>query len=144
MGPTDPPPDATWLIEEWTATGWRRIREVVGEAAAVRAVGEAGRDRRSAPPLCAGCLQRDHVFWNDDNRDCPLCDRRGRSGSWVVCAACAQEAGVCVLDAVPVDGSSEEPVPWLAEVVAGARRDEGERAGRPRGTGRYSTSRDPR
>lgn len=159
MGPTDPPPDSRWLIGEWTGSGWRRIREVVGdderdrllqeavvsalgEAAAMRVGGRAGSGQSDVPPLCPSCRHQ-QVFWTSDNKDCPLCERRGRSGSWVICAACAEEAGVCVFDAGPLDGSSEDPVPWLAEVVAAAQRERAEaQFTRPRGTGRYSKPRD--
>lgn len=163
MGPTEPPPDSTWLIEEWTGSGWRRIGEVLGEAErnrllqqggqrvqdddeaeAIRDIDRADRVRRDVPPLCPRC-QREQVFWTSDNRDCPLCEQRGRSGSWVICGTCAEEAGVCVFDAAPLDGSSEEAVPWLAEIVAAARRERQEAMfSRPRGTGRYSKSRDHR
>lgn len=75
------------------------------------------------PPLCPGCLEREHIFWTSDNMPCPLCKRGGRSGSWLICDACAKEAAVCVFDAAPLDGSSDQAVPWLVEVVAAARRE---------------------
>ena len=163
MGSTEPPPESKWLIEEWTGSGWRRVGEVLGEAErdrllqqrgqrvqdddeakAIRAIGRDDRLRRDVPPLCPRC-QRGQVFWTSDNKDCPLCERRGRSGSWVICDTCAEEAGVCVFDAAPVDGSSEEAVPWLEEVIAAARRERQEgMLSRPRGTGRYSKSCDYR
>ena len=95
-------------------------------------------DGPDVPPLCPRCRRRD-VFWTSDNKFSPLCERDRRSGSWLICDACANEAQVCVNDAAPLDGSSEEPVPWLAEVAAVARREREEaQFGRSRGPGRHS------
>jgi hypothetical protein len=95
--------------------------EVDEEEAAIRAIDDAD-EGPEAPPLCPRCRRRQHVFWTSDSRDCPLCNRGGRSGSWVICEACAKEAAVCVFDCLPLDGTSDDAVPWLAEVVATARR----------------------
>ena len=110
----------------------------------MRALDQQDGEGPEVPPLCPQHRQGD-VFWTSDNHACPLCDRKGRSGSWVICPACAEEAGVCVYDATPLDGSSEAPVPWLGEVVAVARRAREEaHFGKPRGPGRYSDRRDQR
>ncbi len=117
--------------------------EMDEEEAAIRAIDDTDDEGPEAPPLCPGCRRRDHVFWTSDDRECPLCTRRGRSGSWVICDACANEAAVCVFDGLPLDGTSDDPVPWLAEVVADARREnEAAQFGRPRGAGRYSKKHD--
>jgi hypothetical protein len=96
--------------------------EVDEEEAAIRAIDDPNRQGPEAPPLCSRCQRRQHVFWTDDSRDCPLCKRGRRSGSWVICEDCAKEAAVCVFDCLPLDGTSDDPVPWLAEVVDAARR----------------------
>lgn len=117
------------------------VRGVDDEAEAIRAIGQPGGEGPELPPLCPRCRRRD-MFWTSDNQACPLCDHKGRSGSWLICPTCAEEAQVCVYDAAPLDGSSEQAVPWLAEVVAVARRAREEaQFGKPRphGKGRYTT-----
>ena len=112
--------------------------EVDEEEAAIRAIDDPNRAGPEAPPLCPRCRRGD-VFWTSDNRDCPLCIRGGRSGSFVICEACAKEAAVCAFDCLPLDGTSEDAVPWLLEVVAAARREnEAAQFRKPRGAGRYS------
>lgn len=113
------------------------------EEEAIRGIDEDG-EGPDVPPLCPRCRGREYVFWTSDNKACPLCTSGGRSGSWVICDVCAAEAEVCVFDAAPLDGSSQEAVPWLSEVVAVARREREEgQFGKRRGTG-HSRDRDGR
>jgi hypothetical protein len=93
------------------------------EDEAIAALDGADGEGPQVPPLCPRCRRREHVYWTSDNNACPLCERGGRSGSWLICDACAEEAAVCVYDAAPLDGSSDEPPPWLVEVAAAARRE---------------------
>lgn len=71
------------------------VARVDEEDEAARALDQQDGQGPEVPPLCPQHRQGD-VFWTDDDQACPLCERRGRSGSWVICAACAEEAGVCV------------------------------------------------
>lgn len=91
-------------------------------------------------PLCAGC-RGDDLFWTGDRQPCPLCTRGVRSGSWLICDECAVDAGVCVMDCVPIDGSSTEALPWLADLVRAERLGRESKHRVPRGPGRYSKSR---